>query len=84
LCASVVALMALAVSSESAFAGSDTSIGGVGIGVGKPCRDANGNPCKEAEGRVNSENENATGHDTVTPQDQSTAPNTTRSNIKNN
>ena len=86
LCASVVALAALAMSAEGAFAGVNDPIVGVGIGLGKkphPSADktTQSTPPKSAPVATKPSKGNTGG---PKKQDQSTTVNTSRSNIRNN
>jgi hypothetical protein len=77
LCASVVALVAFAISAENAFAGADTPITGVGVVLGKN-KPAMG-VAPSSGGPKNTTSSGGTKHE-----GQSTTVNTSRSNIKNN
>jgi len=78
LCASVVALVAFAISADNAFAGANDPIGGVGIGLGKKPPPAMG-VAPSSGGQKNTTSSGGTKHE-----GQSTTVNTSRSNIKNN
>jgi hypothetical protein len=91
LCASVMALAALALSANGAFAGANEPIGGSGVGLGKPCRDKNGNPCALTTAPNTGpkpcfylKDGKPSGTVEPCPAGQSTAVNSSRSNIRNN